>query len=298
MYRSADFHGLFLQLQTRFPGSGLITELVQIHAGVFIVKAVVMTGGTPLASALSAAEAVEVAEDQARLRVLGFLGIVAPGNLNLENLTALNGNASQPTVGAVREDLSRGTIAITPQPAPDPSLEPIPTLDQIPGLVKGIQRRPEKNHATDPVDASLSAELSDDLPSEDWSVSEFYEGDLPDEDRDGDSFATTQLTSPPERDEPAIAAPPKASAIKTTKTKNQEKAIAPSMPSHSDNEPDDLSSLIAQTDVEMDRIGWTKLEGRDYLKQTYGKATRQRLEVDELLDFLNHLKALPSPYGL
>ncbi|MEX0270011.1 hypothetical protein AB3R30_12775 [Leptolyngbyaceae cyanobacterium UHCC 1019] len=63
-------------------------------------------------------------------------------------------------------------------------------------------------------------------------------------------------------------------------------------------EPDDLSTLIAHTDVEMDRIGWTKQEGRDYLKKTYKKSTRQRLDVDELMDFLNYLRALPSVNGI
>ncbi len=63
-------------------------------------------------------------------------------------------------------------------------------------------------------------------------------------------------------------------------------------------EPDDLSTLIAHTDIEMDRIGWTKQEGRDYLKRTYKKSTRQRLDVDELMDFLNYLRALPSVNGI
>ena len=64
------------------------------------------------------------------------------------------------------------------------------------------------------------------------------------------------------------------------------------------NEPDDLSTLIAHTDIEMDRIGWTKQEGRDYLKRTYKKSTRQRLDLDELMDFLNYLRALPSVNGI
>jgi hypothetical protein len=69
-------------------------------------------------------------------------------------------------------------------------------------------------------------------------------------------------------------------------------------PASNVNEPDDLSTLIAHTDIEMDRIGWTKQEGRDYLKRTYKKSTRQRLDLDELMDFLNYLRALPSVNGI
>lgn len=76
----------------------------------------------------------------------------------------------------------------------------------------------------------------------------------------------------------------------------EEKPTPPAIPEM--NEPDDLSTLIAHTDVEMDRIGWTKQEGREYLKRTYKKSTRQRLDVDELMDFLNYLRALPSVHGL
>jgi hypothetical protein len=64
------------------------------------------------------------------------------------------------------------------------------------------------------------------------------------------------------------------------------------------DEFEDLSSLIAFTDVEMERVGWSKQEGREYLKRTYRKSTRQKLDVDELLDFLNYLKALPSSNGI
>lgn len=62
-------------------------------------------------------------------------------------------------------------------------------------------------------------------------------------------------------------------------------------------EPIDTSDLIAQIDTEMMRVGWTKEQGRDYLKTTYRKRSRQLLSEDELLDFLHFLKALPSGGG-
>jgi hypothetical protein len=61
---------------------------------------------------------------------------------------------------------------------------------------------------------------------------------------------------------------------------------------------DDLSSLISQTDLEMERIGWTKRQGRNHLKRTYQKDTRSELNTEELLDFLHYLKACSSANGL
>ena len=61
-------------------------------------------------------------------------------------------------------------------------------------------------------------------------------------------------------------------------------------------EPVDLSDAISKIDVEMERLSWTKTQGRDYLVRTFDKKSRQQLTNDELLQFLSHLKSLPTPH--
>lgn len=61
-------------------------------------------------------------------------------------------------------------------------------------------------------------------------------------------------------------------------------------------EPVDLSDAISKIDVEMERLSWTKPQGRDYLVRTFDKKSRQQLTNDELLQFLSHLKSLPTPH--
>jgi predicted component of type VI protein secretion system len=56
----------------------------------------------------------------------------------------------------------------------------------------------------------------------------------------------------------------------------------------------DLSELIAQTNVEMKRIGWMAKQGQDYLQRTFGKRSRQQLDDDELAEFLEFLKSQPT----
>lgn len=56
----------------------------------------------------------------------------------------------------------------------------------------------------------------------------------------------------------------------------------------------DLSDMLAQTDVQMKRIGWQAKEGRDYLQRTFGKNTRSQLDAAELQEFLGFLKAQPN----
>jgi len=61
-------------------------------------------------------------------------------------------------------------------------------------------------------------------------------------------------------------------------------------------EPVDLSDAISKIDVEMERLSWTKTQGRDYLVRSFDKKSRQQLTNDELLQFLSHLKSLPTPH--
>ncbi|MEM8506125.1 MAG: hypothetical protein AAF716_23615 [Cyanobacteria bacterium P01_D01_bin.1] len=54
--------------------------------------------------------------------------------------------------------------------------------------------------------------------------------------------------------------------------------------------PVDLSDVIAQTDVELRRLGWTSVQGQEYLEKTYGKRSRRQLTDDELMSFLLYLE--------
>jgi formylglycine-generating enzyme required for sulfatase activity len=59
--------------------------------------------------------------------------------------------------------------------------------------------------------------------------------------------------------------------------------------------PINFSDIVARTNVELKRLGWTNQQGRDYLVQTYGKRSRQLLTDGELLDFLHYLESEPLP---
>ncbi|MEA5464784.1 hypothetical protein [Leptothoe sp. PORK10 BA2] len=62
-----------------------------------------------------------------------------------------------------------------------------------------------------------------------------------------------------------------------------------------DTHPVDLSDVIAQTDVEMSRLGWSSLQGRSYLEKTFQKHSRQQLTDEELLTFLLYLESQSTP---
>jgi len=66
---------MFEQFRTHFPQGSLISELIQIDHGKYIVRASVQSEGLTLATGLAAADTVEQAEDNARTRALAVLDI-------------------------------------------------------------------------------------------------------------------------------------------------------------------------------------------------------------------------------
>ncbi|MBE9066023.1 hypothetical protein IQ260_05090 [Leptolyngbya cf. ectocarpi LEGE 11479] len=134
---------------------------------------------------------------------------------------------------------------------------------------------------------------------------------------------TTKTVSPPTKEtaiEPPIQAPDKTDDLADAETGEHdsedmgrpidsiapEEAPAPSeVPASSlaaaaienfdDSSPVDLSDIIAQTDVEMARLGWSSLQGRTYLEKTFNKRSRQQLTDEELLTFLLYLESQTTP---
>lgn len=89
-----------------------------------------------------------------------------------------------------------------------------------------------------------------------------------------------------------LASPPERATL-------QREQPAPEQHLHSLEEmgvsPIDLSDIIAQTDVELQRLGWGTHQGREFLERTYGKRSRHDLSDEELLEFLLYLETQPSP---
>ncbi len=52
----------------------------------------------------------------------------------------------------------------------------------------------------------------------------------------------------------------------------------------------DYKEIIKETDIHIERLGWDKEQGREYLVKTYGKRSRQTLTDEELLEFLEYLR--------
>jgi hypothetical protein len=88
---------------------------------------------------------------------------------------------------------------------------------------------------------------------------------------------------------------PKPSAKPEKVSKRKESSEVQTTPTPSSPELGDRSEEIMKIGIEMKRLGWSMEQGREYLKRTYGKRSRQELDDAELLDFLHYLEKQLSP---
>jgi hypothetical protein len=68
-------------------------------------------------------------------------------------------------------------------------------------------------------------------------------------------------------------------------------SVKPKKSERFNQEPIDLSNQLSQIMVEMERIGWTKQQGKDHLQNKYKKNSRDQLSATEVFDFLAYLKS-------
>ncbi|NJO29079.1 MAG: hypothetical protein HC874_17150 [Richelia sp. SL_2_1] len=294
---------MLAQFQSLYPTGSLISELVQIYNGKYIVRSSVQIEGVTRATGMAAAETIEEAEDRSRIRALMVL------------ITKDEPQAQQKVIEQKEKE-----VITSPQPNlqlfSNRSLsvrtdETVEYTNTNPNLTEATQTIASQTPITSP---SNPTEVPQSTPS---NSPEFFSSD------DNSDIYDQDLDKPlpiPTYDEPEFDAPIEDTDImsdyqpeaeenstpnnvtpinrsaeinstqktsKTTATKRKKKT-----------EPVDLSDVIAKTDVELERLGWTPQQGREYLINTYGKRGRTLLTEEELLDFLNYLESLPAQTNL
>jgi hypothetical protein len=282
---------MFTQLRIHYPTCGFVTELVTINNGQYIVRCLVQNEGTTLVTALASAQSVEVAEEQAKSRALMALGVEAM--------------VTQPSQTPVIAD----TVSMSPIPTPiasTPVIAEIPTpIASTPVIAEtpAIPTKPDKKSAK-----TKTSKLPEIPTVNEVNLTAAFESKsetFPELTTDQVTFADEELTFPDQYDSTEVETPivetgdetaqKVASVSKNTLIASEvEPEVSPAS-AVSSATPIDFSDIIARTNVQLKRLGWTNQQGRDYLVQTYGKRSRQLLTDAELLDFLTHLESEASP---
>ena len=270
---------MFAQFQASYPTGGLISELLTIYQGKFVVRVLAQVEGITRATGIAAAETPELAEDRARSRALEVLAIDGSTLAPYANETA---------------DLSDSPLSLEPAPIPEQLIQ-IKSAFLLESIKQTTQSRPFATANELNEQAPSSTQVS--LQSEEFSPTSYSVLSTPGTDSDdAEKLGMMTSTQNGSSGEAAIAFSnvtplvplsysPDAGALNLASADNPEQA----------NAPVDLSDALARTSVELKRLRWSNQQGRDYLKRTYGKQLRKDLNDEEMLEFLHYLEIQPTP---
>lgn len=286
---------MLTQFRVRYPKASLISELVQIDRGKYIVRASVAVDGITLATGMAAAETVEQAEDRARERVLAVVALDTnslgeEGNLDQNPRSTPEGNNNI----SVKDEISGKDRKILKQPTP---AKTVPSSTATVSDNSPSQTEIEKNSRE--LNLSTNQNSALDLPGSNSATNELdlnydavdIEADLKDTNLIHD--AEIELKSSSEEMEIPIEIP--LPEEEENVDPNPTLSIQEDRENNSEEQTIDYTEVIARTNFEMNRLGWTEEQGRSYLKETYGKRSRHSLTDRELLQFLKFLEEQPDP---
>ncbi len=279
--------------RSSYPTGCLISELITIHNGKYVVRALVLVNGETLATGLGSADTVEVAEDLARERSLATLTLHTP--------------------------LCSPEASVEFSPSPPPTSEKpqftksVNTSSQIEtDKLPTARLNINLNEVSDTPTISLASEKSeisnplkkDKLPIAEYSINYNDVSDLP---QDSSAFDNSWLNKDysQEQKEEKIDETTEAlidsinhreSEIITSESKRTIKDLATSINSNnqidSSDQSEDVSDDNVSIDILIDSLGWTKEQERDFIEQNYSQKTRQFLTPEELSNFNKYLYLL------
>ncbi|MEH1903583.1 MAG: hypothetical protein V7L04_19780 [Nostoc sp.] len=291
---------MLAQFQSLYPKGSLISELVQIFQGKYIVRASVQIEGVTRATGMAAAETVEAAEDQARTRALIVLGItnappesvafssnpISPSQLNPS--LNIKGGLNEPAAysSAKDEDFVSSQWSVVSDK--EISIPPSRVRNIKPEVVTSSNEQYEHSNAAPLSSDTSSQDLGQNFPV---TANQELEFDPPVE-----NLEITFDNQVENQTFPGISAN-NVTPFTPRSYSPQEDVAAPSGTGKRKKkaEPVDLSDVIAKTDVELQRLGWTPEQGREHLIETYGKRGRTLLTEEELHGFLKYLQSQPDP---
>lgn len=255
---------LLTQFRQQYPQGSLTSDLLTIHDGLYVVRVCVGVDNRILASGLGANTALEIAEDMATTRALERLGLASaepprlPQPIGIDRFEAPAAAIPKSSSEVAKLDaiLPERGFANAPSSPEQPTNDPLqPTHPKLAPPPLSL------------VPPTLDREDSPEQSAVERSVA---------------AVATPTLT--PEIPPFQAELPP---TIEVPANEFMDLSVEPASI--------DLSDIIAQTDVELQRLGWGVTQGREFLEKTYGKRSRHDLTDDELLEFLLFLETQPSP---
>ena len=282
------------QFRTLYPHGSIVSELVNIDRGQYIVKVSVTIDRVLLSTGLAAADKIETAEDNARERALLALALDTISNLSNSPVTGIDHSTQ-----GINRSSNLAKVSLEQEPATEKKTDKVqslavnasisststPVAKIEPKVNNHLVEPSHPPHKIDEVPTDLAATRQNTLEKTDFNTSV-----VPPSNQDlRVESIPEQLDNPSPEVTPPVAYEEKPSSVPTS----QDLTKSPTQPI--ETVEFDFNEIKNRTDVEIKRLGWTKEQGRDFLLQTYGKRSRLHLTDQELMDFLHYLESQSNP---
>ena len=289
---------MLAKFRQRYPQGSLVSELIEIERGFYLVKVSVQVEQIVLATGLAGAGTIEAAEDSARERAIAALVLDNGESATVENSTAN-------TYTTALKDRSSTEPTVTRVSLDEPERKTVNPEHE--SAVHEDFRLEEERARTDTrrkgmlSDAGLVPDTPSDLSAR---LKQSEASTLPEP---ANETASIPEPIPDPRSQPEISSSPQPNLFSGTyttptevPTESESNSIAPVNSTTSaiatpNIEEMDFNEIKQKTDIEIKRLGWTKDDGREFLKSRYGKRSRLHLTDEQLLEFLEYLEQQPTP---
>lgn len=278
-----------------YPTGCLISELITIYHGKYVVRVLVQVDGKTLSTGLGSADTVELAEDQARERSLATLSLdrsISTPKTSVE----FSANKSQQLLPQINDFVNTSlqpTTTKSPVAEVNLDFEQSADVSTVSSELEKVEiSSSSEKEELPPVESTLNY---NDVPFPSSNVTGFDDNSWLNTD-----YTTKQKEENNETTEELIEL--------TNKDLNSEINLSQSMDDQTElaqetdaNNNQEISSLNLQKDVSddqvkidilIDSLGWTKEQEWDWLEQNYHQKTRSFLTPEELSSFHQYLDLL------
>jgi len=281
------------RFRASYPTGCLISELITIHNGKYVVRALVLVNGETLATGLGSADTVELAEDKAKERSLSCLRFdtsfsapqtsveLSPSPSTTNQKSQFTKSVNTPLQIKTEELPTAGLNLDFNEVSDTPTLSSALPESEIPTPM-------EKEELLTTVESSINYDNVSDSPQDSSGFDSWLTKDYTQEQKEEKIDETTEsLIDSTNHLETEIS---------TSEQINYGIYLAPPINSNNEIYSSDLSQDVSNDnvsiDILIDSLGWTKENEQDFLEQNYSQEKRQFLTPEELLDFHQYLDML------
>ncbi|GAB4241600.1 MAG: hypothetical protein Kow0049_30350 [Stanieria sp.] len=310
---------MLTQFRHFYPEGSLISKLLTIDHGNYIVKVSVKVAGKTVATGLAAAQTVEMAEDRARERALATLMMEKSGAAKTNN-QEIKLESQQPVISEqpevkLKKQFSQAKELVEPviiepnlpnqaivqavatrKSQTSFSVEPETSLQETSSEVdSSVNISSTQNNGYQSFDSVIEVQEPTNFQEDYDSIKLPIEESLPSSETIISSPSIPSLFDPSSTEETELEFEPTIEDNLPEDNDFEQQIASPSSSNDSEVIEITFNEIIDQTDREMKRLGWTKEIGKEFLKAHYGKKSRLHLNDEELLAFLHYLQNLPTP---